>query len=149
MGPSTTYFLMTELVLMQHTSISPDRRILTVVGDHTEGLLVDSQSGKVKKVLLMWYWIVFFVFFFLFISQLQILFLRRSVKWIISVAKLKKKKFYSFLLFVPCRPLMWLSHHLLSFLQFIFLWSQISFTLGYLLVSSSKHSSDSVRLAPN
>jgi hypothetical protein len=52
MGPSTTYFLMTELVLMQHTSISPDRRIITVVGDHTEGLLVDSQSGKVKKVLL-------------------------------------------------------------------------------------------------
>ncbi|GMY32145.1 uncharacterized WD repeat-containing protein C2A9.03-like [Fagus crenata] len=31
---------------VNHTSISPDRRIITVVGDHTEGLLVDSQSGK-------------------------------------------------------------------------------------------------------
>jgi hypothetical protein len=35
--------------LMQHTSMSPDRRLITVVGDHTDGLLVDSNSGKVKK----------------------------------------------------------------------------------------------------
>lgn len=34
---------------MQHTSMNPDRRLITVVGDHTDGLLVDSQSGKVKK----------------------------------------------------------------------------------------------------
>lgn len=32
---------------MQHTSISPDRKLMTVVGDHLEGLLVDSQNGKV------------------------------------------------------------------------------------------------------
>lgn len=33
---------------MQHTSMSPDRRLVAVVGDHIDGLLVDSQSGKVK-----------------------------------------------------------------------------------------------------
>jgi len=46
--------------------MSPDHRIITVVGDHTDGLLVDSQSGKVKKVLLMIMDCVFFC-----ISQLQ------------------------------------------------------------------------------
>ena len=46
--------------------MSPDHRIITVVGDHTDGLLVDSQSGKVKKVLLMIIDCVFFC-----ISQLQ------------------------------------------------------------------------------
>ena len=34
---------------MQHTSVSPDRRLITVVGDHLDGLLVDSQNGKVKN----------------------------------------------------------------------------------------------------
>lgn len=34
--------------LMQHTSVSPDRRLIAIVGDHEDGLLVDSQSGKVK-----------------------------------------------------------------------------------------------------
>lgn len=33
---------------MQHTSVSPDRRLIAIVGDHVDGLLVDSQSGKVK-----------------------------------------------------------------------------------------------------
>ncbi|XP_022733334.1 uncharacterized WD repeat-containing protein C2A9.03-like isoform X2 [Durio zibethinus] len=30
----------------KHTSVSPDRRLITVVGDHLDGLLVDSQNGK-------------------------------------------------------------------------------------------------------
>lgn len=69
---------------MQHTSMSPDHRIITVVGDHTDGLLIDSQSGKVNIVLLMIMDCVFFC-----ISQLQTLFLRRWVKWMISVAIFK------------------------------------------------------------
>lgn len=32
---------------MQHTSISPDRRVVAVVGDHVDALLMDSQNGKV------------------------------------------------------------------------------------------------------
>jgi len=32
---------------MQHTSISPDRKLMTVVGDNLDGLLVDPQNGKV------------------------------------------------------------------------------------------------------
>jgi hypothetical protein len=36
-------------MLMQHTSMSPDRRLIAVVGDNKEGLLVDSNSGKVKN----------------------------------------------------------------------------------------------------
>lgn len=31
---------------VNHTSMSPDRRLISVVGDHTDGLVVDSQSGK-------------------------------------------------------------------------------------------------------
>ncbi|TYJ19907.1 hypothetical protein E1A91_A09G223900v1 [Gossypium mustelinum] len=31
---------------VNHTSISPDRRLITVVGDHLDALLVDSQNGK-------------------------------------------------------------------------------------------------------
>ncbi|XP_041010095.1 uncharacterized WD repeat-containing protein C2A9.03-like [Juglans microcarpa x Juglans regia] len=31
---------------VNHTSMNPDRRLITVVGDHRDGLLVDSQSGK-------------------------------------------------------------------------------------------------------
>ncbi|KAF3456134.1 hypothetical protein FNV43_RR00782 [Rhamnella rubrinervis] len=31
---------------VNHTSISPDRRLVAVVGDHIDGQLVDSQSGK-------------------------------------------------------------------------------------------------------
>ncbi|KAL4312369.1 hypothetical protein GQ457_01G023350 [Hibiscus cannabinus] len=34
-------------ILMQYTSISPDQRLITVVGDHLDGLLVDLQNGKV------------------------------------------------------------------------------------------------------
>ncbi|KAK9932799.1 hypothetical protein M0R45_020021 [Rubus argutus] len=31
---------------VNHTSISPDRRLVAVVGDHVDGLLMDSQNGK-------------------------------------------------------------------------------------------------------
>jgi hypothetical protein len=30
--------------------VSPDRRLIAVVGDNLDGLLVDSQSGKVQEV---------------------------------------------------------------------------------------------------
>ena len=32
---------------LQHTSLSPDGKLLAVVGDNPKGLLVDSQTGKV------------------------------------------------------------------------------------------------------
>ncbi|KAK9664505.1 hypothetical protein RND81_14G047200 [Saponaria officinalis] len=31
---------------VNHTSISPDRKLIAVVGDHVDGLLIDSQTGK-------------------------------------------------------------------------------------------------------
>ncbi|XP_074276158.1 putative WD repeat-containing protein C2A9.03 [Silene latifolia] len=31
---------------VNHTSISPDRKLVAVVGDHEDGLLIDSQTGK-------------------------------------------------------------------------------------------------------
>lgn len=34
-------------IFFQHSSLSPDGKCLVVVGDNPEGLLVDSQSGKV------------------------------------------------------------------------------------------------------
>lgn len=40
------YFL-----LMQHTSVSPDSKLLTVVGDDLDALLVDSQNGKVFSLM--------------------------------------------------------------------------------------------------
>ncbi|KAJ4755959.1 Transducin/WD40 repeat-like superfamily protein [Rhynchospora pubera] len=36
---------------VNHTSISPDRKLMTVVGDDRDGLLVDSQNGKVISTL--------------------------------------------------------------------------------------------------
>nr|GFD29103.1 hypothetical protein [Tanacetum cinerariifolium] len=33
---------------VNHTSLSPDRKLITVVGDHLDGLLVDSASGKAR-----------------------------------------------------------------------------------------------------
>lgn len=44
-------FLLKVLLWMQHTSISPDRKLLTVVGDDRDGLLVDARNGKVLKSL--------------------------------------------------------------------------------------------------
>ncbi|XP_062108074.1 uncharacterized protein LOC133818958 isoform X2 [Humulus lupulus] len=35
---------------VNHTSVSPDRRLIAVVGDHIDGLLVDSQSGKARDL---------------------------------------------------------------------------------------------------
>lgn len=32
---------------LQHTSLSPDGKLLVIVGDNPEGILVDSQTGKV------------------------------------------------------------------------------------------------------
>ncbi|XP_027351457.1 uncharacterized WD repeat-containing protein C2A9.03-like [Abrus precatorius] len=36
---------------VNHTSISPDRKLMTVVGDHLDGLLVDPQNGKTVATL--------------------------------------------------------------------------------------------------
>ncbi|MFS7989251.1 putative transcription factor WD40-like family [Helianthus anomalus] len=33
---------------VNHTSLSPDRKLIAVVGDHLDGLLVDSSSGKAR-----------------------------------------------------------------------------------------------------
>ncbi|KAF5783380.1 putative transcription factor WD40-like family [Helianthus annuus] len=33
---------------VNHTSLSPDRKLVAVVGDHLDGLLVDSSSGKAR-----------------------------------------------------------------------------------------------------
>lgn len=35
------------LLCLQHTSLSPDGKFLVIVGDNPEGILVDSQTGKV------------------------------------------------------------------------------------------------------
>ena len=35
------------LSYVQHTSLSPDGKLLTIVGDSPDGMLVDSNSGKV------------------------------------------------------------------------------------------------------
>lgn len=32
---------------MQHTSLSPDRKVVVIVGDDPDGLLIDSNTGKV------------------------------------------------------------------------------------------------------
>jgi len=34
-------------LIKQHTSVSPDRKLLAVVGDDRDALLVDSRNGKV------------------------------------------------------------------------------------------------------
>lgn len=33
---------------MQHTSLSPDGKLVIIVGDDTESLLIDANSGKVS-----------------------------------------------------------------------------------------------------
>jgi hypothetical protein len=35
------------ILLMQHTSLSPDRKVVVIVGDDPDGLLIDASSGKV------------------------------------------------------------------------------------------------------
>jgi hypothetical protein len=32
---------------MQHTSLSPDGKVVVIVGDDPDGLLIDANSGKV------------------------------------------------------------------------------------------------------
>lgn len=41
------FTLITVPTSMQHTSLSPDGKLLLIVGDDPEGILVDSRSGKV------------------------------------------------------------------------------------------------------
>jgi hypothetical protein len=40
--------MLTFLFLLQHTSLSPDGKLLIIVGDHPEGMVIDANSGKVK-----------------------------------------------------------------------------------------------------
>lgn len=35
------------LANLQHTSLSPDGKLLIIVGDNPDGMMVDSQTGKV------------------------------------------------------------------------------------------------------
>jgi hypothetical protein len=39
------------LLLMQHTSLSPDGKLVIIVGDDTDALLIDANSGKVRVLL--------------------------------------------------------------------------------------------------
>lgn len=38
---------------LQHTSLSPDGKLLIIVGDNPEGMMVDSQTGKVPLLLIL------------------------------------------------------------------------------------------------
>lgn len=38
------------LFCLQHTSLSPDGKLLVIVGDKPEGLLVDAYTGKVSNI---------------------------------------------------------------------------------------------------
>lgn len=40
------------LLFMQHTSLSPDGKLLVIVGDDPAGMLVDSRTGKVYEFFL-------------------------------------------------------------------------------------------------
>jgi hypothetical protein len=40
---------------MQHTSLSPDRKVVVIVGDDPDGLLIDANSGKVPSLINMVY----------------------------------------------------------------------------------------------
>ena len=42
-------------LLMQHTSLSPDRKVVVIVGDDPDGLLIDANSGKVPSLINMVY----------------------------------------------------------------------------------------------
>ena len=37
------------ILLMQHTSLSPDGKLVVIVGDDPDGLLMDANSGKVYQ----------------------------------------------------------------------------------------------------
>lgn len=38
-------------LLMQHASLSPDRKVVVIVGDDPDGLLIDANSGKVPLLI--------------------------------------------------------------------------------------------------
>jgi hypothetical protein len=38
-------------LLLQHTSLSPDGKLVIIVGDDTDALLIDANSGKVSVLL--------------------------------------------------------------------------------------------------
>jgi hypothetical protein len=40
--------MLTILFLLQHTSLNPDGKLLIIVGDYPEGMVIDANSGKVK-----------------------------------------------------------------------------------------------------
>jgi len=42
-------------LLMQHNSLSPDRKVVVIVGDDPDGLLIDANSGKVPSLINMVY----------------------------------------------------------------------------------------------
>lgn len=42
-----TKLLCTSMLCLQHTSLSPDGKLLVIVGDNPDGMLVNSQTGKV------------------------------------------------------------------------------------------------------
>jgi hypothetical protein len=42
-------FLHIYILLMQHTSLSPDRKVVVIVGDDPDGLLIDANTGKVCR----------------------------------------------------------------------------------------------------
>lgn len=42
------FFCAFFLLWMQHSSLSPDCKLIAVVGDHLDGLVVDSSNGKVR-----------------------------------------------------------------------------------------------------
>ena len=48
-------YVFTCSLLMQHTSLSPDRKVVVIVGDDPDGLLIDANSGKVPSLINMVY----------------------------------------------------------------------------------------------
>lgn len=57
------------LFLMQHTSLSPDGKLLVIVGDNPEGILADAHTGKVKRKLFSPPLVYLFFFFFLLVRE--------------------------------------------------------------------------------
>lgn len=43
-------YIMVTFCLLQHTSLSPDGKLIIIVGDNLDGMLVDSQTGKVMRL---------------------------------------------------------------------------------------------------
>lgn len=47
---SFCWVFLTSFLHWQHTSLSPDGKLLVVVGDNPEGALIDACTGKVSRV---------------------------------------------------------------------------------------------------